>query len=121
MKDAKFRATGRPDTRTRAHIQIWNEDIQLSRNFSWLIPLKVAGISIPKSYDQIRAFKHALIGLVVTVMEEQILPKEWFENVDIEYAYYAVENFGAPTIEEMDEILERMEETIRQGRAVLVH
>jgi atypical dual specificity phosphatase len=121
MRDAAFRAAGRPDTRNRVHIQVWSEDIKLSRNFSWLIPLKVAGISIPKSADQIRAFDHANIGLIVTVMEEERLPEEWFEGTDIEYAYYAVENYGTPTIEEMDEILTKMEEIIRNEKAVLVH
>jgi atypical dual specificity phosphatase len=121
MRDAKYRATGVADTRVKNSICIWNEDIKLSRNFSWLIPLKIAGISIPKTEDQIRAFEHANIGLIVTVMEEQSLKSSWFESTNIEYAYYAVENYGTPTIEEMDEIISKMEDSLRRDRAILVH
>lgn len=121
MKDATHRASFVADTRVKRTINVNGEEIKLSRNFSWLIPLKLAGISIPKTRDQIRAFHHANIGLVVTVMEEERLPKEWFEDRPIENIYYAVENYGTPSIEEMDEIISMMEEMIKNDQAVLVH
>jgi atypical dual specificity phosphatase len=119
--DFKYRIAGKADTRKKVYIHIGNEEIQLSRNFSWLIPHKLAGISVPRSADEIRAFEYMGIGLVVTVMEEQKLPEDWFENTTVENIYYAVPNYGTPTLEEMREIIKQIEMVIESGKAVVVH
>lgn len=120
MTDARYRGMTKADVRKKTIVMIGNEEIEISKNFSWLIPFKLAGSAIPESAEQIRAFEYANIGLIVTVLEDH-LPKVWFENTKVSNVHITVPNGGTPTIEEMDRIIENMEKTIELGKAVLVH
>jgi atypical dual specificity phosphatase len=118
--------TKKSETRDRQIIDVFHESIKLSRNFSWIIPLKLAGISIPQTASEIRAFKHMGIGLVVSVLEEKVLPRKWFDNDQGELVkclniHYPVINYGVPSIGEMVNIVEQMEGVIKSGKGCVTH
>jgi len=107
--------------RVRHVVEFDNRSVRLSRNFSWVIPDKLAGISIPKKEEEIDAFEYMNIGLIVSVLEEEKLPKKWFKNRNIRNIHYKVKNYHPPSFEEMVEIINQMENTIRDGKGVVVH
>ena len=106
--------------RDRYIVEMPNKSIQLSRNFSWVIPTVLAGISIPKRKEEIEAFKFMNIGLVVSVLEEETLDPSWFDN-DIKNIHYDVVNYCPPTMNDLLEIIEEMENVIKMGKGVVVH
>jgi len=107
--------------RERHIVQLDDKDVRLSRNFSWVIPDKLAGISIPKREEEIDAFEFMNIGLVVSVLEEETLDKKWFEEKVIENIHYDVKNYHPPLLDDMLEIIKTMEETVKSGKAAVVH
>ncbi len=95
----------------------------LPRNFSFLWKDEVALSSTPNSKEQIQAWKESfLVSLVVTLTEEEPLPESWFEQVEsCRNLFVPVTNYQAPTRDQMDEIVDAIEETIKDGDSVVVH
>ena len=89
-------------------------------NFSWVIEDKLAGSGLPVTENEFKWVVDKGIKSIVTVREVP-LPSEWFDGGDIDYLHLRVEDFGAPTVEEMDEVVNFIDRTISSGRAVLVH
>jgi atypical dual specificity phosphatase len=89
-------------------------------NFSWVIEDKLAGSGLPVTENEFKWVVDKGIKSIVTVREVP-LPSEWFDGGDIDYLHLRVEDFGAPTVEEMDEVVNFIDKTISSGRAVLVH
>jgi atypical dual specificity phosphatase len=110
------------DPRNRHEVQMPDgKTIKLSRNFSWIIADKLAGISIPKRREEIDAFKFMNIGLVISVIEETVLDQTWFDG-DIKNLHYKVKNYYPPdNMDVIDDIIMNIEKVILAGKAVLVH
>jgi atypical dual specificity phosphatase len=113
-------------TRDKPVVQIYdsNEEmvsVEMSRNFSWVIPCKLGGISIPKHQDQIKAFEFMNIGLVVSVLEEEQLDASMFEGTTVKNIHYNVVNYHPPVMSDLLEIISKMEDTISTGKGVIVH
>ena len=89
-------------------------------NFSWVIDDNLAGCGLPVTEDEFKWVIDKGIKSIVTVREVP-LPSEWFNGDDIDYMHLRVEDFGAPTIEELDEAVNFIDKKIRSGRPVLVH
>jgi atypical dual specificity phosphatase len=89
-------------------------------NFSWVIEDKLAGSGLPVTENEFKWVVDKGIKSIVTVREVP-LPSEWFDGGDIDYLHLRVEDFGAPTVEEMAEVVNFIDKTISSGRAVLVH
>lgn len=89
-------------------------------NFSWVIEDKLAGSGLPVTENEFKWVVDKGIKSIVTVREVP-LPSEWFDGGDIDYLHLRVEDFGAPAVEEMDEVVNFIDKTISSGRAVLVH
>ena len=89
-------------------------------NFSWVLEGKLAGSGLPVSEEEFRWVVDKGIKSIVTVREVR-LPREWFDGGDIDYLHLVVEDYGAPTIEDIDELVNFIDNKIRIGRAVLVH
>ena len=84
-------------------------------NFSWVIEGKLAGCGLPVTEGEFKWVTEQGIKSIVTVREVP-LPPEWFDggdddDDDIGYFHLKVEDFGAPTIEELDEAVERVGRT----------
>jgi atypical dual specificity phosphatase len=56
----------------------------------------------------------------VTVREVP-LPSKWFDGSEIDYLHLAVEDYGAPSVEVMDEAVDYIDKKISSGKPVLVH
>jgi len=89
-------------------------------NFSWVVEGKLAGSGLPVTEDEFEWLVDQGIKSVVTV-REVALPSEWFDGSDIEYLHLQVEDFGAPTIEELDHAVDFIDQEISSGRPVMVH
>ena len=89
-------------------------------NFSWVIEGKLAGSGLPVTENEFKWVLDKGIKSIVTVREVP-LPSEWFDGGDIDYVHLRVEDFGAPTVEEIDEAVNFIDKKIRNNRPVLVH
>ena len=89
-------------------------------NFSWVVEGKLAGSGLPVTEDEFEWLVDQGIKSVVTV-REVALPSEWFDGGDIDYLHLQVEDFGAPTIEELDQAVDFIDQKISNGRPVMVH
>jgi atypical dual specificity phosphatase len=96
-------------------------------NFSWVIDGKLAGSGLPMTYSQFFwLIKHG-IKTIITVREVP-LPSNWFtdsiDNLDrdnINYLHLIVEDFGAPSIEEIDSTVDYIQQQIDNKKPVMVH
>ncbi|AFU57522.1 dual specificity protein phosphatase [Candidatus Nitrososphaera gargensis Ga9.2] len=89
-------------------------------NFSWVIEGKLAGCGLPVSEDEFGWVIDQGIRSIVTVREVP-LPSDWFNGSDIDYLHLAVEDFGAPSIEELAQAVDFIDQQISSGRPVMVH
>jgi atypical dual specificity phosphatase len=81
---------------------------------------KLAGCGLPVTEDEFNWVVDKGIKSIITVREVP-LPSEWFDSGDIDYMHLRVEDFGAPTVEELDEAVDFIDKKISSGRPVLVH
>jgi len=89
-------------------------------NFSWVIEGKLAGCGLPVTGDEFKWLADQGIKSVVTV-REVALPSDWFDGSDIDYLHLQVEDFGAPTIEELVQAIDFIDQQITNGRPMKVH
>ena len=88
-------------------------------NFSWVIPDKLAGSGLPVTHAEFRWLLQQGIRTVVTVRELP-LPKYWLED-GIGYLHVKTEDFGAPTLEELEATVDYIADSVQSGKPVLVH
>lgn len=89
-------------------------------NFSWVVEGRLAGCGLPVSQNEFEWVVDQGIKSVVTV-REMPLPSNWFNGSDIDYLHLAVEDFGAPNIEELVQAVDFIDQQISSGKAVMVH
>jgi atypical dual specificity phosphatase len=89
-------------------------------NFSWIIQGKLAGCGLPVSEDEFEWVTNQGIRSIVTVREVP-LPSDWFNGSEIDYLHLAVEDFGAPNMEELIEAVDFIDQQIKNGKPVMVH
>ncbi len=89
-------------------------------NFSWVIEGKLAGSGLPVSEEEFRWLFEKGIKTIVTVREVP-LPSKWFDGKDIDYLHLKVEDYGAPSVEVMDETVDYIDNKISSGKPVLIH
>lgn len=96
-------------------------------NFSWVLDGKLAGSGLPMTYSQFFwLIKHG-IKTIITVREVP-LPANWFTDsinkIDrdkVNYLHLRVEDFGSPSIEEIDSTVEYIQHQIDNKKPVMVH
>ena len=89
-------------------------------NFSWVIEGKLAGCGLPFSEEEFEWLLGRGIRSVITVREVP-LPDEWFNGNDISYLHLRVEDFDAPSIEDLVMSVSFIEEQLRSNKPVMVH
>lgn len=98
------------------------DGVQMRWFFSWLIPGIVAGMSTPKSKEDILLLEKLGFTSVITLTEEEPLPCEWFENTRVVNHFWPVTNYYPPTITHADKFLFILVEAFyNKGGGVLVH
>ena len=90
---------------------------ELPRNFSWVYPGRLAGMSTPKTESDIDALIDMSFTHILSLTAEEPLESKWFRLKPVEHVFIPVENYGAPSKQEMDVIFER----VRVGGTWLVH
>jgi atypical dual specificity phosphatase len=92
-------------------------------NFSWIIRSRLAGSGIPMSKSQLDWVVKSGIKVIVTVREVP-LPTKWLEYIranSVSYLHLKVEDYGAPTLDELDATEEYIRRQIADGKSVMVH
>jgi len=94
----------------------------MPRNFSWVIPGRLGGVSIPKSREQIEFLDFVGVEAIFTVLDEEELPKEFFAGLKVKNYYLPVPNYFPPTKDQVDFFIEKTEEILsRKKGGVIVH
>jgi len=81
---------------------------------------KLAGCGLPVTDDEFEWLVQRGIKSIVTVREVP-LPPDWFEDRDVSYLHLRVEDFGAPSIEELEASVNFIEQQLQDERPVMVH
>lgn len=89
-------------------------------NFSWVIEDGLAGSGMPMTYSQLIWLIRNGIKTIVTIREVS-LPSKWLANKAIDYFHLKVEDYGAPSLSEMDTTVNYVKEHINDGKPVMVH
>jgi atypical dual specificity phosphatase len=94
-------------------------------NFSWVIPGKLAGSGLPSSYDHLLWLVKNNIKTIVTVREIP-LPNAWFKkvnsfNLTLESFFLKTDDYNAPAVYEIYNVVEYIDSQIRKNKPVVVH
>ncbi len=90
-------------------------------NFSWVIEDKLAGSAIPTSFREILwLYRQHGIKSIVTIKEKP-LPSKWFESGKIDYFHLSIEDYGAPSLEELDYVVNYISRQLDNQKPVMVH
>lgn len=89
-------------------------------NFSWIEQGRLAGSGLPVNKEEFKWLIDKGIKSIVTVREVP-LPSKWFDGSDIDYLHLMVEDYGAPSMEVIDETVDYIDKKISSGKPVLVH
>src|ERR1044071_3001951 len=117
-----------------AYRRIYSKVSSSPTNFSWVIENRLAGSGLPLRVSQFRWLLDHRIDSIVTVREVP-LPNDWLRNPNaggeianskslstINYLHLPVEDYRAPTIEQLKSAISFIENEIKFNRsAVLVH
>jgi atypical dual specificity phosphatase len=106
-----------------AYRWIYGHMVNRPTNFSWVIEDKLAGSSMPMNYSQFLWVMTHGVKAIVTVREVP-LPSKWFSNGngdDVDYFHLRVEDYGAPSLEEIDNTIDYIQQQISKKKPVMVH
>lgn len=105
----------------RVHGQL----VERPTNFSWVIADNLAGSGLPSSLDQLIWLATKGIRTVVTVREIP-LPDIWIKKVSAQFNsfenyFLKTDDYNAPTIDEIAEVVDHIDKKIESKLPVLVH
>jgi atypical dual specificity phosphatase len=104
-----------------AYRWIYGRMINRPTNFSWVIKDKLAGSGMPMTYSQYLWVVAHGIKTIVTIREVP-LPRQWFSDGNhVDYFHLRVEDYGAPSLEEMDNTVDYIQQHISYEKPVMVH
>jgi atypical dual specificity phosphatase len=91
-------------------------------NFSWIIEDKLAASGLPMTVPQLIWVIRKGIKTIISVREVP-LPSEWLNNLGskIDYFHLKVEDYGAPTLEQLDRTIVYIRSQIANRKPVMVH
>jgi atypical dual specificity phosphatase len=106
-----------------AYRWIYGRMVNRPTNFSWVIEGKLAGSGMPMNYSQFLWVMTHGVKAIVTVREVP-LPSKWFSNGngdDVDYFHLRVEDYSAPSLEEIDNTIDYIQQQISKNKPVMVH
>ncbi len=89
-------------------------------NFSWLIPGVLAGSSRPNKFSDLQRLAEEGVRVLVTVMLNP-LDIDTVTSAGLEYHHIPVRDFGTPTLEQLQEFVNIVNENRTKGHPVAVH
>lgn len=103
-------------------------------NFHRIIEGRLAGGGVPTSLRELRWLVNRQGIRSIVTIKQKPLPSEWFRsgnssghtsnnNIDtkIDYFHISVNDFGAPSLRELDYVVNYIRRQIDNGKLVLVH
>ena len=100
---------------------IYGRVVNRPTNFSWVIKDKLAGSGMPMTYSQYLWVVTHGVKAIVTIREVP-LPSQWFSDGNgVDYFHLRVEDYGAPSLEEMDNTVDYIQQQISHKKPVMVH
>lgn len=90
----------------------------LPRNFSWLEQAKVAGCARPESEAELKAVRAQGVQAIVSLTGTPLNP-ELVSELGFDYLHSHIS--GAPTMQQLNEIVKLIEAKNAQSKPVLVH
>ena len=104
-----------------AYRWIYGRIISRPTNFSWVIQDKLAGSGIPMTYSQLLWVVTHGVKTIVTIREVP-LPSQWFsDGNNVDYFHLRVKDYGAPSLQEMDNTVDYIQQQILYKKPVMVH
>ncbi|KAJ6601208.1 ATP dependent DNA ligase [Mycena vulgaris] len=121
LSDMDFMPTLQLESRLPLYIPGTPSPFKLPRWFRWLVPYHLAIMSTPRREEDIAALASPHLGIrhVLTLTEEEPLPKKWFHGKPITNTFLPVANYGPPSIEQMDLIMRLVDDETKLP--LLVH
>ncbi|AYV75980.1 MAG: hypothetical protein Terrestrivirus4_28 [Terrestrivirus sp.] len=107
-----------PENKTE--LKIPNGKIKLPNYTSWIIPGYLGGCGLPKYPDQIKLFELYNISLIITLREEE-LNKNLFKDTSVKNNHFVINDHQAPTLKQIIEIVNLIEENLSMGTGVMIH
>jgi atypical dual specificity phosphatase len=90
----------------------------LPRNFSWLIESKLAGCARPESEAELNGLRSEGVRAIISLTGTPLYP----EPINrLGFAYLHSHISGAPSLVQLDEIIQFIEEQSAQSNPVVVH
>ncbi|MGA3109611.1 MAG: dual specificity protein phosphatase family protein [Candidatus Bathyarchaeia archaeon] len=95
-----------------------DERMVLPRNFSWLIESKLAGCARPESEAELNGLRSEGVRAIISLTGTPLYP----EPINrLGFAYLHSHISGAPSLVQLDEIIQFIEEQSAQSNPVVVH
>lgn len=102
-------------------VSVFVMSAQMPRNFSWVEEGKIAGMACPANLKQIQWLNQNNVGLIISLTEKPLGGKFNLDDVSIKVEHLPIPDFQVPTKELIDTFIARADETIKNGKAVVVH
>ncbi len=90
------------------------------QNFSYLIPRVLAGANMPWGKTDLEYISKQGIKVLVTAMEES-LDAELVSDAGLEYHYFPILPYGTPSLNQIQEFVDLVNENRLKNRPVAVH
>ena len=88
--------------------------------FSWVIPGRLAGARAPMTDRDLRVLSDLGISLLVRLVEARLVTTEQIQLAGLEDLHDSVPDFGVPTLEQAQRIVERVQHTMSSGHAAVI-
>ena len=90
------------------------------RRYDWIIKGKLAASSYPRDDDHIRALHNAGVRALVTLHERPV-DQEKLDALGIAARHYPVQDFAAPSLDQIEAAVAFIERKLAAGEGVAVH
>ncbi len=88
--------------------------------FTWIDEPFLAASAIPEGPDELATLRGEGIEILLSLSEDP-LPRRWIDDAGLMLVHVPVEDFDAPTPEQIDKCLSVIDQAQRTGMRVLVH
>lgn len=111
---------------TRLAIPHSPDSYSLPRNFSFLVPLLISGMSTPTCKKDVQALDTIGVRHCVTLTAESPLQESWFHDTNVVHTFWPIENYYPVSVGHMDAFVGIVASCIYpfekdQAGSVLVH
>lgn len=100
--------------------RIWGIIFGKPTNFSWVINNTLAGSGKPMSKKEIKWLYEQGIRAIITLTEKP-LPTKILQGLDLEINHFPIKNHTVPSLEELEQITNKIHYYISNKKPVVIH